>query len=196
MDVALSGWRCRARSEPRASIVLLHGIADNRGSWRGAIDRLTRSGFDVVAYDSRANGESEGSACSYGFLEKHDLRRVIDTMGDRRVVLIGTSLGAAVALQEAADDRRVVAIVAAETFSDLRTIATERAPFYFPRFTLPRAFARAQAMGGFQVDAVSPVQAAARVRRARSSSTARRTPTRRRIIHAASTMRSRVRSAC
>jgi pimeloyl-ACP methyl ester carboxylesterase len=163
VDVALSGWRCRARGEPRATIVLLHGIADNRGSWIGAIDRLTRIGFDVVAYDSRANGESEGTACTYGFLEKQDLHRVIDTIVDRPVVLIGTSLGAAVALQEAADDPRVVAVVAAETFSDLRTIASERAPFYFPRFMLPGAFARAEQMGGFPADAVSPVDAAARV---------------------------------
>jgi hypothetical protein len=41
-------------------------------------------------------------------------------------VLLGTSLGAAVALQEAADDGRVVGIVAAEVFSDLRTVARAR----------------------------------------------------------------------
>ena len=39
------------------------------------------------------------------------------------VVLVGASLGAAVALQTAAVDRRVSAVVAAETFSDLRTVA-------------------------------------------------------------------------
>lgn len=166
MDVALSGWRCRARSEPRASIVLLHGIADNRGSWSGTIPWLLHKRFEVIAYDSRANGESEGSACTYGFLEKQDLHRVIDTLEVRPIVLIGTSLGAAIALQEAADDPRVVAVVAAETFSDLRTIAIERAPFYFPRFMVPGAFALAEQQGGFRIDDVSPVRAAASIRAA------------------------------
>ena len=72
----------------------------------------------MIAYDSRAHGDSQGDACTYGFFEKEDLHRVIDTLGPGPVVLIGTSLGAAVALQEAADDRRVSAVVAAETFSD------------------------------------------------------------------------------
>lgn len=34
------------------------------------MDRFCKLGFDVVAYDSRANGESEGDACTYGFHEK------------------------------------------------------------------------------------------------------------------------------
>ena len=52
----------------------------------------------MVAYDSRGHGESGGAFCTYGFLEKRDLRRVIDIMPPRPVVLIGASLGGAVAL--------------------------------------------------------------------------------------------------
>lgn len=85
-------------------------------------------GFDVVAYDSRAHGESDGDVCTYGFYEARDLHRVLDTVAPGPVVLFGTSLGAAVALQETAGDPRVTAVVAAETFSDLRTVASERAP--------------------------------------------------------------------
>ena len=79
------------------------------------------------------------------------------------IVLVGTSLGAAVALQEAARDARVTAVVAAETFSDLRTVATERAPFFFTSGVIKRAFALAEQEGRFQVDAVSPVVAAAAI---------------------------------
>ena len=159
--VTIRSWQCRTSSPRRGTVVYLHGVADNRTSGAGLVDRFGRRGFDVIAYDSRAHGESEGDACTYGYFEKVDLHRVLDAIVDPGpIVLIGTSLGAAVALQEASQDRRVVAVVAAETFSDLRTVATERAPFFFSAGVVARAFELAERQGRFQVDAVSPVAAA------------------------------------
>jgi len=159
--VRLEGWRCEGSTSPRrGTVVYLHGIADNRSSGAGIVERFVGRGFDAVAYDSRAHGESEGDACTYGFFEKHDLHRVLNVVGSGPIVLVGTSLGAAVALQEAAHDARVTAIVAAETFSDLRTVATERAPFFFTAGVIGRAFRIAEHQGGFRVDEVSPVAAA------------------------------------
>lgn len=158
--VMLKGWRCRSTAARRGTLVYLHGIADNRESGAGIIRRFTERGFEVVAYDSRASGESPGDACTYGFLEKSDLHHVLDTVGPAPIVLVGTSLGAAVALQEAATDPRVRAVVAAESFSDLRTIATERAPFFFTSALIEKAFALAEQQAHFDVDAVSPVEAA------------------------------------
>jgi pimeloyl-ACP methyl ester carboxylesterase len=163
VNVELSGWRCRATSERKATIVYLHGVADNRGSAVGVVERFTRRGFDVIAYDSRAHGDSSGDQCTYGFYERDDLRKVIDRLGNSPVILIGHSLGAAVALQAAAGDPRIVAVVAASTFSDLRTIATERAPSFFSSSTIARAFAQAESDGRFSVEQVSPVVAAARI---------------------------------
>ena len=162
--VELKGWRCQASARRRGTLVYLHGIADTRASAAGVIDRFGKRGFDVVAYDSRAHGESAGDACTYGFLEKRDLHHVLDTVGGGPIVLVGTSLGAAVALQEAALDTRVTAVVAAETFSDLRTVATERAPFFFTRGAIARAFQLAEQQGRFEVDAVSPMVAAAQIK--------------------------------
>lgn len=163
MGVTLAGWRCLASGERRGTLVYLHGIADNRTSGAGIVERFTRQGLDVVAFDSRAHGQSEGDTCTYGFFEKQDLNRVLDSIHAKPIILIGTSLGAAVALQEAADDERVRAVVAAETFSDLRTVATERAPFFFTRRAIQEAFALAEQQGRFQVDAVSPAAAASRI---------------------------------
>jgi len=168
--VTLRGWECNPAPSPAvmsprpaATIVYLHGVADNRESAAGVVARFLARGYRVIAYDSRAHGESDGNACTYGFYEKDDLRRVIDTLPPGPIVLIGTSLGAAVALQEAVDDRRVTTIVAAETFSDLRTVATERAPLFFTRGTIERAFRVAERDAAFEVDQVSPVRAAARI---------------------------------
>ncbi len=163
VDVTLKGWRCLAAPDPHATIVLLHGIADNRASWRGAIPRFTQQHFDVVVFDGRAHGESGGDWCTYGFHEKEDLRRVLDGLSLRPIVLLGTSLGAAIALQAAANDARVAAVVAAETFSDLRTVAVERAPFFLTPGMIRRAFGIAEHLAAFSVDDVSPLSEAAKV---------------------------------
>jgi pimeloyl-ACP methyl ester carboxylesterase len=159
--LVLGGWQCTTPSAVRrGTIVYLHGIADNRGSATGVIERFVPAGFDVIAYDGRAHGTSGGDRCTYGFHEKRDLQLVLDQTGRNDVVAIGHSLGAAIALQAAAVEPRIRAVVAVSTFSDLRTIATERA-WYFPAWSLPSAFARAERDGAFVVDEVSPVKAAA-----------------------------------
>ena len=163
--VKLSGWRCTPGGESRGNLVLLHGIADNRASISGVIGRFRARGLTIVAYDSRAHGNSGGDVCSYGFFEKQDLGRVIDSLAPGPTVLLGTSLGAAVALQEAADDPRVAGVVAAEVFSDLRTVARERAPFVLSDGLIKRAFAIAEERGGFSIDAVDVTASARKMTR-------------------------------
>ena len=158
--LALAGWRFPAAGTRRGTIVYLHGVADNRGAASGIAARFTARGFEVVAYDSRAHGDSDGDACTYGYYEKGDLRRVLDTLEPGPVVLIGSSLGAAVALQAAAEDARISAVVAAEAFSDLATVARERAPWFFSAGSIRRAFELAEQMGTFTMADVSPVRAA------------------------------------
>lgn len=158
--VHLQGWRGDATAKHRGTLIYLHGVADNRASGAGVIARFQKRGFDVVAYDSRAHGESGGDACTYGYFEKEDLRRVLDTLRPGPVVLVGSSLGAAVALQLAAIDHRVSAVVAAECFSDLKTVVTERAPFFFTPKVIGRAIQLAEKQGRFQINAVSPATAA------------------------------------
>jgi dipeptidyl aminopeptidase/acylaminoacyl peptidase len=79
------------------------------------------------------------------------------------VAVIGVSLGAAVAIQAAAEDPRVSQVVAISTFSDLRTVASERAPFFASAGNIREAIAIAEKQANFVVDEVSPVHAAARL---------------------------------
>jgi uncharacterized protein len=128
--VQLKGWWFRAPAPKRGTVVYLHGVADNRGSSIGIAQHFLPRGFDVIAYDSRAHGESGGDACTYGYYEKQDLKQVLDRVEARPVVLFGVSMGGAVALQAAAEDVRIAAVLAVSTFSDLRTAASERVPFF------------------------------------------------------------------
>ena len=158
--VPLVGWWFHAPEGARGTLVYLHGVTDNRGSSVGIAERFVPMGFDVVAYDSRAHGESGGDACTYGYYEKQDLARVIDHLPHAPVVVMGTSMGAAVALQAAAEDRRIAGVISISAFSDLRTAALERAPFFASHGNLEDAFRLAEASAHFQVDAVSPMAAA------------------------------------
>jgi uncharacterized protein len=160
--VKLKGWWFHA-AEKRGTLVYLHGVSDNRGTSVGIAEHFLARGFDVIAYDSRAHGESGGDACTYGVYEKQDLARVLDRVETRPIVLMGTSMGAAIALQAAAVDQRVAAVVAVSPFSDLRTAAIERAPFFASKGNIAEAFRLAEAEGRFRVDDASPVAAAARI---------------------------------
>jgi uncharacterized protein len=161
--LALRGWRCATALPRRGTVVYLHGIADNRGSAVGAIRRLLPRGFDVVAYDGRAHGDSAGASCTYGYQEKRDLSCIVDRLPPGPIILVGSSLGAAIALQTAGIDSRITAVVAAETFSDLETIARERAPSFLTESTIQRAFHLAEEQGQFRIRDVSPANAARRI---------------------------------
>lgn len=168
LDVAaglhLRGWLFRTERPRRGLVVYLHGVGDNRASGIGVAAHFNALGFDVLAYDSRAHGQSGGTACTYGYYEKGDLRRALDQLGGGPVLAFGVSLGAAVALQAAAEDPRIALVIAVSPFSDLRTVGAERAPFFASRADVDEAFLLAEAEASFRADEVSPAAAAARVR--------------------------------
>lgn len=168
-DVQLSGWMfepevAKPTAKPKGLVVFLHGRMANRAWGIGAAEALVPRGYAVLAYDQRAHGESGGRHCTYGYLEKDDLSRAIDAAGISPVYVIGHSLGAAVALQAAAVDKRIAAVVAAAPFSDLRTIIGDRAPALESRADLDEAIRIAEARAHFRVDDASPVAAAPHIR--------------------------------
>jgi pimeloyl-ACP methyl ester carboxylesterase len=162
VDGRLSGWQCGASGQSRGTVIYLHGIADDRGSAQGVVKRFVPLGFDVVAYDSRGHGRSSGERCTYGYFEKHDLTRVIAQL-DGDIILVGHSLGAAVALQAASFEPRIRAVVAASTYSDLRSIATERAPLVFTPGLIEAAFEIVEREAQFDIDDVSPIRSAVQI---------------------------------
>src|SRR5689334_185717 len=57
--ITLRAWLFRTpRPRGRPLIVYLHGSADNRGSGAGVAGRFVPRGYDVLAFDGRAHGDS------------------------------------------------------------------------------------------------------------------------------------------
>lgn len=163
VGIHLAGWLFRTERPRRGLLVYLHGLGDNRSSGISIAQHFNALGFDVLAYDSRAHGESGGDACTYGFYEKNDLSRALDKLGGGPIVAFGVSLGAGIALQAAAEDPRIAVVVAVAPISDLRTAAAERAPFFASRANIDEAFRLAEKQGAFRADEVNPALAATRI---------------------------------
>lgn len=163
--LTLRGWLFRPEGVPRGLVVYLHGMSNNRRQGVDTVaERFVPDGYAVLGFDNRAHGESEGEWLTYGHHEVADLRAALDQVGITPVVLTGESLGAAIALQTAAVDPRVVAVVAAAPFSDLETIVTEvGGPFGRSDSLLEAVRAELRAEAGFDLTSISPRRAAAEI---------------------------------
>ena len=101
-NLILRGYFIHALTEPKATIILLHGISSNKENWLGYARLLADNGFNSVVYDQRAHGKSGGTFCTFGFYEKFDVSKIVDNLHGRQgfvpVGIQGASLGGAVAL--------------------------------------------------------------------------------------------------
>ena len=111
--VTLSGIYRKTKVTPKASIVLAHGIAvdkDWEGFYPGLSAELARHGFESLRFDFRGHGQSEGSPEEMTLTgEVQDLAAAVRFLARRHGPLhaiVGTSLGAGIAVLYAAHARR------------------------------------------------------------------------------------------
>jgi alpha-beta hydrolase superfamily lysophospholipase len=164
----LRGWKVRPPNSNGDWVLLFHGVSDNRTGMTGHAAVLLRHGFGVVMMDARAHGESGGKMATYGFLERRDTRAIVDALfpmeSPHHVFALGSSMGAAIALQSAGVEPRIIGVVAESSFSDLREIAFDYAGLHWSPLLGETLFrpgtwtliSTAQNEGGFSVDEVSP----------------------------------------
>jgi len=154
-------------------VLVFHGVADNR---MGVLEHaliLLRAGYNVALMDARAHGESEGPVATYGWLERNDTGAILDALVAAehpvRIFALGESMGGAIALQSAAADPRIEAVVAEASFASLREASYDYAglqkyPLLGKTLFAPGAWvmlARGQALAGFSAADVSPEHAVA-----------------------------------
>ncbi|MFY9556550.1 MAG: alpha/beta fold hydrolase [Blastocatellia bacterium] len=126
----LYGWWMSA--EPGApTVVVLHGVKKNRTDVLRAALVLRRAGFNVLIFDGRGHGNSEGRFVTYGFYERRDVEAAIEWLVKEKgidrdfVGLAGESMGAAIALQVAAHNPWIRAVWADSPFASLRRVTEE-----------------------------------------------------------------------
>lgn len=168
----LQCWFVQQKQNARGTVLFLHGVGDCKIAGVPIARALYRKGFNVLLYDSREHGESEGYYCTYGFYEKHDVSAVISYLLSRKngeigkIGVFGTSMGGAVAIQAAALDPRISALVSEGSFTALRTIFVDyqkriiKLPWHFLRNV---ALVQSQKMANFKARLVAPIEDIKRV---------------------------------
>ena len=132
--VMLRGWYAQPSSYNGNSVLLLHGVGDNREGVSGYAELFLAKGYAVLLPDSRAHGESGGSIVTYGLHESDDIHRWIEWMAARShatcIYGFGESMGAALVLQAAHTENDFCAVVAESPFSTFRQVAFDRVGYY------------------------------------------------------------------
>jgi uncharacterized protein len=169
----LRGWKITPKNPNGDWVLLYHGISDNRTGNLAHADFLLTNNYSVVMMDSRAHGQSGGDVATYGWKERDDTRAIVDALysGEtaRHLYALGVSMGAAIALQSAAVEPRIAAVVAEDPFENLREVTYDYAGLEFSPLlgkTLFRpasmvALRDVKKIGGFDPDEVSSEKAVA-----------------------------------
>jgi len=150
--VSLSGWYIP--SQNGAAVVAVHGHGTNRTVVLPHSAVLARNGYGVLLFDMRAHGESGGDVFPFGWDVDRDIRAAVDYLSGRtdvtdgRIGVLGLSAGAGAALQAAAEDPRVRAVVAEGT--GFRTVAD--------MFVVPSAANLSRAPGVWVMENVASLQ--------------------------------------
>lgn len=126
--VLLKGWYVPASpagpakgSEPRGTIVYLHGFHRTREEMLPMAVFGHQLGYDGLLFDFRNHGGSGGNVTSLGYWERLDAEAAVSyalsqEKAPHPVILWGVSMGAAAALMAAAEDPQVDAVISDSTF--------------------------------------------------------------------------------
>jgi uncharacterized protein len=162
--VRLHGWL--AIASPHApTIILAHGFKSTRTSMLPWARFLYAAGYNVLLFDGRGCGQSDGWGIGLGATEPNDIIgavRYLQGRGDltnKRYGALGVSLGAGVVLLAAAREPALVAVVADSAWADEqpqldRMGSVPVGPLVLP--VLPYEPALVDALIGAHLEAASP----------------------------------------
>ena len=131
--VMLHGWFLPAQGTPHGTVLFLHGNAQNISEHLASVYWLPPRGYNVFLFDYRGYGVSDGSPTLAGV--HADARAALakvfnmEDVDPGRVVVLGQSLGAAIAITALADSPyrdKVRGLVADSSFTSLRAITREK----------------------------------------------------------------------
>ena len=131
--LTLRGWWIPAPGSGRApgyrrGIIQMHGHAGSMDPDIQYVPAWHAAGLNVLMFDFRAHGRSEGRLSTFGYLERRDVQGAIRFLqhekGVRRIALVGFSLGAMVSILSAPVCPQADAVVADGAPARIRSALT------------------------------------------------------------------------
>lgn len=129
----LHGWFLPARGNAKGTVLFLHGNAQNISTHIASVHWLPAQHYNVFLPDYRGYGLSEGEASLAGVQD--DINSAMDyllhrpDLDSKRIVILGQSLGGALAIYNVAHSpyrQKIKALIVESAFSDYRDIAREK----------------------------------------------------------------------
>lgn len=168
----LQGWWLEG-DEGESVIIVVHGSEGNRAHPAdrnlGIAGGLVNHGYNVLVFDMRGHGESEGKQISAGYHERYDVLGAIDHIAQRgiegRIGVLGLSMGAATSLMAAAESEEIAAVVADGGYADIVSIFESEfsARSSLPGFFIPIILFAANKMYDIDFAAIKPEEAVSKL---------------------------------
>lgn len=130
--LTLDGWFIPEQGA-RRTIVICHGAGANKGNFVWFVGPLRGHGYNVLMFDFRAHGASDGRVATYGIREQEDVLAAVAWLKRERpaeselIVGLGSSQGALALALAAARDRRIDAVVLDSPFTGPRDLMRDNA---------------------------------------------------------------------
>lgn len=108
----LRGWWIPAGTD--RTLILLHGFAGSLDPDVIYTPALHAAGFNILQFDFRGHGRSDKGICTFGYLERRDVRAALNfasRKGGCHFGVVGFSMGGMVAVLSAAECPQIKAIV-------------------------------------------------------------------------------------
>ncbi len=151
------------------TVVMVHGWTSSRREPMSKAGYLLDAGYNVLVFDLRGHGQSDGNYTTLGFTESDDVAAAVAFARSRDpgpIALLGYSMGGALAIETGARDAEVSAVIEDSGFGSLdnvfragfqRVTDLPAVPFGLPLVAI------GQVDLGIQLGAVRPVVDAARL---------------------------------
>jgi len=165
-ELTLRGWYLPAEGGAEV-IIMVHGAEQHRADpgvqMLDIACGLVEHGYNVLMFDLRGHGESDGDRMSAGYYETRDLMGAVDYVegrGFEDIGVLGFSMGAATTLMTAAECSDIDAVVADSAYADLNDMIE---PEFSKRTSFPKFFLRpllfvVNIMYGIDFTAIKPVE--------------------------------------
>lgn len=169
--LTLRGWFLPAQDTERV-IIMVHGADGHRADpsigMLPVASQLVAHGYNVLTFDLRGHGESDGNRISAGYNERKDLLGAVsylESRGFRRIGVLGFSMGAVATLLAAAESDAIAAVVSDSAFADIKDMME---PEFSKRTKFPKFFLRpllfmVKIMYGVDFTAVSPIDSLSQI---------------------------------
>jgi len=165
--LVLRGWFIPSQQLAAKTIILLHGYPADKGNILPIVSFL-QDRYNLLLFDFRYHGQSEGSYTTVGARETKDLMAAINYLQSRGINEVGVwgfSLGGAVALMGASQEPQIKAIVSESSYASLDLMT--RQLYVLPGLRYPLGWLTGlwgKIFIGINIKDVSPVKSAGELR--------------------------------